>query len=404
MKRKTTQQKQQQPQQQQQQVQTTKKTKNTSASSAPTQTSKKQQQPKQTKDNDKNKRPKKKKRMSQSDNASEDGSSYETYDSNEEDVYEGEVDEDGERHGHGSLYTLDGFIMEGEWVHGTLNGKGSLIYEDVLIEGQYVDGELSGHCSEFTLEHVLTFEGEYVSGERNGKGVLHNIDGSRIEGVWTDSILSGECTFYYPDERFTIKGTWEDGEFVKGTAGTTISEFPINIDTNVVRDEGTSSTISTNPTLPDLFEEYYLYVKESNIPNSGEGLFAKVDIPADRLVSYYNGMRIDPKIADDRDWEFNRNTMYLDKETYIDIPPEWSTSDKYCASLGHKANHDLNNNTVYRSCYHPRFGDIKCVRSIRAIAKDEEILVNYDYEEKDKPQWYKDLESSRPEGQPAQRN
>eukprot|EP01133_Synstelium_polycarpum_P015755 gene15755-18722_t len=84
--------------------------------------------------------------------------------------------------------------------------------------------------------------------------------------------------------------------------------------------------------------------------------------------------------------------MYLDKETYIDIPAKWASTSTYVASLGHKANHSRSNNTVYRTCYHPRFGDIKCIRSIKPIAKGDEILVDYDYEEKDKPEWYKALE------------
>ncbi|EFA77773.1 histone-lysine N-methyltransferase [Heterostelium album PN500] len=324
------------------------------------------------------------------------GSEYETYNTEDEELYEGEENEDGDRHGHGTLYTADGFIMEGEWVNGTLNGPGSLIFDDILIKGTYVDGEFEGQCTEYTLEKVRTFEGQYKAGERHGPGILYNIDGSRIEGTWKNSILCGECCFYYPDDRFFIKGTWKKGEFVKGTVSVSDSKAldlkSLVSTTQLKRDESDSKKISSNPMLPDAFEQYYCYVKKSEIPNSGEGLFAAVDIPADRLVSYYNGLRIDPKLADDRDWSFNSNTMYLDKETYIDIPPEWSSTSKYCASLGHKANHSKNNNTVYRPCYHPRFGDIKCIRSIKPIAKDQEILVDYDYEEKDKPQWYIDLE------------
>ena len=49
---------------------------------------------------------------------------------------------------------------------------------------------------------------------------------------------------------------------------------------------------------------------------------------------------------DDRSWECNANTIALDPETVIDVPPEWNNTKSYCASLGHKANHAFEASTL----------------------------------------------------------
>ena len=71
-----------------------------------------------------------------------------------------------------------------------------------------------------------------------------------------------------------------------------------------------------------------VYVAKSSIPDSGEGLFAKHDIPADRVVSFYNGVRLSLEEVDARDWNLNSNTISLqyeddegeDKTVIIDVP------------------------------------------------------------------------------------
>lgn len=58
-------------------------------------------------------------------------------------------------------------------------------------------------------------------------------------------------------------------------------------------DESTKTRISSKPLLVDHYEQQYVYVEKS--PIEGEGLFAKVDIPAGLVVSFYNGIRITHK-------------------------------------------------------------------------------------------------------------
>lgn len=51
--------------------------------------------------------------------------------------------------------------------------------------------------------------------------------------------------------------------------------------------------------------------------------------------------------VDCRDWALNGNTISLDEETVIDIPQPFDQMEKYCASLGHKANHSFTPNCRY---------------------------------------------------------
>lgn len=50
---------------------------------------------------------------------------------------------------------------------------------------------------------------------------------------------------------------------------------------------------------------------------------------------------------DGRDWSLNGNTISLDEDTVIDVPAPYCQTDRYCASLAHKANHSFSPNCRY---------------------------------------------------------
>ncbi|XP_053559659.1 histone-lysine N-methyltransferase SETD7-like [Bombina bombina] len=91
----------------------------------------------------------------------------------------------------------------------------------------------------------------------------------------------------------------------------------------------------------------------------------------------------------------NGSTISLDDETVIDVPEPYNETAKYCASLGHKANHSFTPNCIYDTFTHPRFGSIKCIRTIMAVEPDEELTVAYGYDHNssekngpEAPEWY----------------
>ncbi|XP_066920719.1 histone-lysine N-methyltransferase SETD7-like [Clytia hemisphaerica] len=146
------------------------------------------------------------------------------------------------------------------------------------------------------------------------------------------------------------------------------------------KDVSSRDVISTQLMWTDPYEEKRVYVKESLILDANEGLFASIDAG---------------KNVDSRDWKYNDNTISLDQEIVIDVPAEFSSTTSYKASLGHKANHSFTPNCKYdRFDNHPRFGRIKCIRTIQPVRAGDELTVAYGYDhnklETDAPEWYKE--------------
>ncbi|CAB4067727.1 SETD7 [Lepeophtheirus salmonis] len=114
-----------------------------------------------------------------------------------------------------------------------------------------------------------------------------------------------------------------------------------------------------NPLEEDPFERKYVAVRISNIPNAGEGLFTKSRVHGHgQILAYFNGKK--------------------------DLIPSNTT-------LGHKVCHSFEPNAEYSYTFHPLYGRIRCIKSLKALSADEEIKCNYKYSLKKKPPaWYID--------------
>ncbi|MBA4406443.1 hypothetical protein C0389_04130 [bacterium] len=113
-----------------------------------------------------------------------------------------------------------------------------------------------------------------------------------------------------------------------------------------------------------LFEKY-IEVKESSV--HGKGLFAKLDIPEEEILSIIKGEYIDGIECVRREEEDNNYIFWHCDDNYIDVENE---SMKYI-------NHDCDPN-----CYVDD-GDETTLHLIsgRQIKAGEEISIDYDYEE-----------------------
>ncbi|CAD7948065.1 unnamed protein product [Amoebophrya sp. A120] len=147
-----------------------------------------------------------------------------------------------------------------------------------------------------------------------------------------------------------------------------------------------------------------------NNPDPGEGLFAKKRFGKGELVAFYNGVRISQAVCDGRDWKENGNCVTLWKDekvdasssdgashaatssstpggggggVVIDIPVSHNRLTDYRATVGHKANHSQKKVNARYGPYtaHPRFGDIVCIRAVKAIGVGEEVFCDYGYVE-----------------------
>ena len=147
----------------------------------------------------------------------------------------------------------------------------------------------------------------------------------------------------------------------------------------------TKECISKQPLLADPYEDLFVYVDQSLIPDAGQGLFAKVDIEAATVISFYNGTRFQVN-----DKSANENSNYkitFDANYDLDIPDEMISLENYRATLGHKVCHSFVPSCEFDNFQHPRFGPIKCIATIRPIAKGEELSVHYEYELSVAPSW-----------------
>ncbi|XP_036170548.1 histone-lysine N-methyltransferase SETD7 isoform X1 [Myotis myotis] len=311
----------------------------------------------------------------------------------------------GEKNGRGKFFFFDGSTLEGYYVDDALQGQGVYTYEDGgVLQGTYVDGELNGLAQEYDTDGRLIFKGQYKDNIRHGLCWIYFPDGGSLVGeVNEDGEMTGEKIAYvYPDERTALYGKFIDGEMLEGKLAALVSteegrpHFDLMPGSSVYHfDKSTSSCISTNALLPDPYESERVYVAESLISSAGEGLFSKVAVGPNTVMSFYNGVRITHQEVDSRDWALNGNTLSLDEETVIDVPEPYNHVSKYCASLGHKANHSFTPNCIYDMFVHPRFGPIKCIRTLRAVEADEELTVAYGYDHSppgksgpEAPEWY----------------
>ena len=151
------------------------------------------------------------------------------------------------------------------------------------------------------------------------------------------------------------------------------------------RDISTNQCICQQPMLADPYEDLFVYVDESLIPDAGQGLFAKVDIEADTVIAFYNGTRFtknDALINEDSPYK-----IYLDDKFDLDIPDNMMSTSQYKATLGHKVCHSFRPNCELDNFDHPRFGPIKCIVTLRPIAKDDELTAHYEYILAVAPSW-----------------
>ena len=85
----------------------------------------------------------------------------------------------------------DNLVYEGEYLNGQRHGKGKEYddAENLIFEGEYLRGKRHGKGKQYDDEGKLRFEGEYLNGERNGKGKEYNWSGKIIfEGEYLNNI------------------------------------------------------------------------------------------------------------------------------------------------------------------------------------------------------------------------
>jgi len=347
--------------------------------------------------------------------------------------YGGARDASGLPHGEGMLKYDNDDVFTGVFNHGVLEREGKIqrAKENSLkIEGKWVDGLMEGemkvetHCGgwiegyfskgvphgfqrEFGPSDIrrhkkmLKFVGRYYRGIRRGFCWQGCFGGGFLAGRVDplDGSWSGDDIAYiYPDFKHAIKGQFKDELLVKGKMcnltgsvlehGMRVPIFSDPCGQEFTYEAPTRRVIARNPTLQDPWEDQVVYVKESQLPQGGEGLFARRDIKRQELISLFNGVRLKTATLESKYSESDYR-IRLNADLDLDIPHAHIDLDKYCATLGHKANHSFVANAEWALVEHPRFGLIRGLASLEDIKKDDEILINYQMNLADAPDWYK---------------
>lgn len=269
------------------------------------------------------------------------------------------------------------------------------------VEGNFKKGVPHGYFRYLDSTGDLEFFGCFVRGIGHGlcwKGLVGG--GFLVSPSWD---FSGNNTMYlYPDCRTVLVGNFYKGQMVTAQLAQVIgssahcSYFCGSLQPEISEPKGqvysfdpsTCSRLSSQCLLPDPYEQEFVRVRPSQIPRAGDGLFAKCDIEMGTVLCFYNGVRILVEEEESRE-KLDEYRIVLDSTTDLTIPCEMTGLKDYCATLAHKVCHSFSPNTEFDTFYHPRFGNIRCLASIRNIRKGEEITVNYRYCLHVSPNWYK---------------
>ncbi|CDW71949.1 UNKNOWN [Stylonychia lemnae] len=101
------------------------------------------------------------------------------------DIYEGSINQQFQREGHGKIIYSDGDQYEGKFLEDMKHGQGLYKYSN----GDFYQGEYqrdkkhgTGRFQEFKTKEI--YEGQWRDDERNGEGVLYLSDGCEKKGTW----------------------------------------------------------------------------------------------------------------------------------------------------------------------------------------------------------------------------
>jgi len=321
----------------------------------------------------------------------------------------------------GSNFSKHGISqLQGPYQDGILHGYGSVkLINDNIIEGLFCNGYLVGPCvSVATVDFNrpsdlcnIDFKSYEIACYKKGLPygyVWHSLEG----GGWLHGkvdekgkFTGNEIMFVYPDFHMCLIGRFQDG-IMKETRLSFLES--ITFDGNILvavpcKQIFGTDVFSYSPASPlgvtvqtaDPYETARCSIQPSCIPGAGEGLFAKVDIPAGQIVSFYHGAYFPYGAKCDNtncDYQIFLDWKNAPKSDFLDIPEDCISTENYCASLAHKANHSFSPNCEFIRFYHPRYcGQSLAIRTMRDILSGEEFTVHYKYDIDDAPSWFLQL-------------
>ncbi|XP_043852376.1 radial spoke head 1 homolog [Dromiciops gliroides] len=126
--------------------------------------------------------------------------------------YEGERNEEGERHGFGKAILPNGDKYEGQYEHGKRHGQGTYRFKNgSRYIGEYKENKKHGQGTFFYADGSQ-YEGEWVNDEKHGFGVYHYPNNDTYTGEWFAGQRHGQGTYIYAETGSKYVGTWVNGK------------------------------------------------------------------------------------------------------------------------------------------------------------------------------------------------
>ncbi|XP_011631952.1 radial spoke head 1 homolog [Pogonomyrmex barbatus] len=123
-------------------------------------------------------------------------------------LYEGERNEKGERHGDGKALLPNGDIYVGQYHNGLRHGKGIYVFKNgARYNGDWRHGQKYGQGI-FWYPDGTRYEGEWKHDVKNGFGAYYYANNDIYEGSWKDNLRHGMGTYLYADTEIKFMGTW----------------------------------------------------------------------------------------------------------------------------------------------------------------------------------------------------
>ena len=277
------------------------------------------------------------------------------------------------------------------------------------------------------------FYGRFLNGQVVGSFWIGLIRNGYIHGIADENgrATGDDLSFIYPDGVTALKGRFEN-RFMKKARHVDVEEYtcdengmfvvkqfsqPLSED-EFFYDPPTNESFGGGPTyIEDPYEKKTVELAPSSIPQSGEGVFLKRDIPQGRISCFYSlylyrGLdQIDDfkakylfNTSKSDDYRRQCKKYSLGLRTYhgmIDLLPELDVNP--LPNLGPKVNHNFKFNNsgmylvidicnigrlilhsillAYMEAEHPRWGLIQSVVSQVALKAGSEVFTHYGYTE-----------------------
>ncbi|XP_036602785.1 radial spoke head 1 homolog [Trichosurus vulpecula] len=126
--------------------------------------------------------------------------------------YEGERNEEGERHGYGKAILPNGDIYEGQYEHGKRQGQGTYKFKNgTRYIGEYRENKKHGQGTFFYADGSQ-YEGDWVNDEKHGFGVYRYPNNDTYTGEWFAGQRHGQGTYFYAETGSKYVGTWVNGQ------------------------------------------------------------------------------------------------------------------------------------------------------------------------------------------------